>query len=275
MTVTPTLRTSAHCGYVEAQESLMMLFGQRIEYYDAPHSFWDDYSNYIPVNISILGFDYENQITIDGDTVSTGIVVPRVDTNIRLDDRVPMIDRANGERYDMKLDPNWDAARRDDEVTRFVKRAYSETIRQAVIFSHPNQACVDVHTVVRATARELQTGEDGEHRYDIYDFVTKDTGLKLQFTWEMRMGDDAHNMCVEYDKKTHEICAISEHYEEDGELVRQFTMSTFSSHEDVFENTLANDLEFMIENIVEEYYGKQKARAAGLIDDLEQNEQTL
>ena len=91
------------------------------------------------MNISILGFDYENQITIDGDTVSTGIVVPRVDTNIRLDDRVPMIDRANGERYDMKLDPEWDAARRDDEVTRFVKCAYSETVRQAVIFSHPNK----------------------------------------------------------------------------------------------------------------------------------------
>ena len=39
MTVTPTLRTSAHCGYVEAQESLYALFGQRIEYFDAPHSF--------------------------------------------------------------------------------------------------------------------------------------------------------------------------------------------------------------------------------------------
>ena len=275
MTVTPTLRTSAHCGYVEAQESLMMLFGQRIEYYDAPHSFWDDYSNYIPVNISVLGFNYENQITIDGDTVSTGIVVPRVDTNIRLDDRVPMIDRANGERYDMKIDPEWDATRRDDEVTRFVKRAYSETIRQAVIFSHPNQACVDVHTVVRSIASDLQKGEEGEHRYDVYDFVTKDTGLKLQFTWEMRMGDESHNMCVEYDKKTREICVVSECYDEDGDLVRQFTMSTFSSHEDVFKNTLANDLEFMIENIIEEHYGEQKARAAGLIDDLEQNEQTL
>lgn len=275
MTTTPTLRTSAHCGYVEAQESLSSLFGQRIEYYDAPHSFWDDYCNYIPVNISILGFNYENQITIDGDTVSTGIVIPRVNTNIDLDSRTPMIDRANGERYDMELDPEWDAARRDDEVTRFVKRAYSETIRQAVIFSHPNQACVDVHTIVRSTTRELQTGEDGEHLYDIYDFVTKDTGLKLQFTWEMRMGDESHNMCVEYDKKTHEICAISEHYEEDGELVRQFTMSTFSEQEDIFKNTLADDLEFMIENNIEEHYGKQKARAAGLIDDLEQNEQTL
>lgn len=31
MTVTPTIRTSAHCGYVEAQESLTSLFGQRIE----------------------------------------------------------------------------------------------------------------------------------------------------------------------------------------------------------------------------------------------------
>lgn len=275
MTVTPTLRTSAHCGYVEAQESLHSLFGQRIEYYDAPHSFWDDYSNYIPVNISILGFNYENQITIDGDTVSTGIVIPKIHTDIPLGDRTPMIDRANGERYDMKLDPEWDAARRDDEVTRFVKRAYSETIRQAVIFSHPNQAGVDVHTVVRATARELQTGEDGEHRYDIYDFVTKDTGLKLQFTWEMRLGDESHSMCVEYDKKTHEICAISEHYEEDGELVRQFTMSTFSEQEDIFKNSLADDLEFMIENNLEEYHGKQKARAAGLIDDLEQEQQTL
>ena len=275
MTVTPTLRTSAHCGYVEAQESLTMLFGQRIEYYDAPHSFWDDYSNHIPVNISVLGFNYENQITIDGDTVSTGIVVPRVDTNIRLDDRVPMIDRANGERYDMKIDPEWDVARRDDEVTRFVKRAYSETIRQAVIFSHPNQACVDVHTVVRSIASDLQKGEEGEHRYDVYDFVAKDTGLKLQFTWEMHMGDESHNMCVEYDKKTQEICVVSERYDEDGDLVRQFTMSTFSSHEDVFKNTLANDLEFMIENIVEEHYGEQKARAAGLIDDLEQEQQTL
>lgn len=275
MTTMPTLRTSAHCGYVEAQESLHLLFGQRIEYYDAPHSFWDDYSNYIPVNISVLGFNYENRITIDGDTVSTGIVIPRVNTNIDLDSRTPMIDRANGERYDMELDPEWDAERRDDEVTRFVKRAYTETIRQAVIFSHPKQDCVDVHTIVRSTARELQTGEDGEHLYDIYDFVTKDTGLKLQFTWEMRMGDESHNMCVEYDKKTHEICAISEHYEEDGELVRQFTTSTFSEQEDIFENSLAGDLEFMIENNLEEYHGKQKARAAGLIDDLEQNEQTL
>lgn len=275
MTTTPTLRTSAHCGYVEAQESLSSLFGQRIEYYDAPHSFWDDYSNYIPVNISVLGFNYENQITIDGDTVSTGIVIPRVNTNIDLDSRTPMIDRANGERYDMELDPEWDAERRDDEVTRFVKRAYTETIRQAVIFSHPKQDCVDVHTIVRSTARELQTGEDGEHLYDIYDFVTKDTGLKLQFTWEMLMGDESHDMCVEYDKKTHEICVVSEHYEEDGELVRQFTMSTFSEQEDIFENSLAADLESMIENNIEEYHGKQKARAAGLIDDLEQNEQTL
>lgn len=275
MTTTPTLRTSAHCGYVEAQESLSSLFGQRIEYYDAPHSFWDDYCNYIPVNISILGFNYENQITIDGDTVSTGIVIPRVNTNIDLDSRTPMIDRANGERYDMELDPEWDAERRDDEVTRFVKRAYTETIRQAVIFSHPKQDCVGVHTIVRSTARELQTGEDGEHLYDIYDFVTKDTGLKLQFTWEMRMGDESHNMCVECDKKTQEICVVSEHYEEDGELVRQFTMSTFSEQEDIFKNSLAADLEFMIENNLEEHYGKQKARAAGLIDDLEQEQQTL
>ena len=252
-----------------------MLFGQRIKYYDAPHSFWDDYSNYIPVNISVLGFNYENQITIDGDTVSTGIVIPKVNTNIDLDSCTPMIDRANGERYDMKIDPEWDAARRDDEVTRFVKRAYSETIRQAVIFSHPNQACVDVHTVVRDTISDLQKGEEGEHRYDVYDFVTKDTGLKLQFTWELRMGDESHNMCVEYDKKTQETCVVSERYDEDGDIVRQFTMSTFSSREDVFKNTLANDLEFMIENIVEEYYGEQKARMNGLIDDLEQNEQTL
>lgn len=275
MTVTPTLRTSAHCGYVEAQESLHSLFGQRIEYYDAPHSFWDDYSNYIPVNISILGFNYENQITIDGDTVSTGIVIPRVHTNIDLDSRTPMIDRTNGERYDMKLDPEWDAETRDAEVGRFIKRAYTETIRQAVIFSHPKQDCVDVHTAVRDVVSDLQTGEDGEHLYDIHDFVTKDTGLKLQFTWEMRMGDESHNMCVEYDKKTHEICVVSEHYEEDGDLVRQFTMSTFSEQEDIFKNTLPDDLEFMIENNLEEYHGKQKARAAGLIDDLEQNEQTL
>lgn len=175
----------------------------------------------------------------------------------------------------MELDPEWDAARRDDEVTRFVKRAYSETIRQAVIFSHPNQACVDAHTVVRATARDLQTGEDGEHLYDIYDFVTKDTGLKLQFTWEMRMGDDAHNMCVEYDKKTHEICAVSEHYEEDGEFVRLFTMSTFGGPMDIFKNTFADDLEDMIEHTLSEYNAKQKAKAAGLIDDLEQEQQTL
>lgn len=275
MTTTPTLRTSAHCGYVEAQESLSSLFGQRIEYYDAPHSFWDDYCNYIPVNISILGFNYENQITIDGDTVSTGIVIPRVNTNIDLDSHTPMIDRANGERYDMELDPEWDAARRDDEVTRFVKRAYSETIRQAVIFSHPKQDCVDVHTIVRSTTRELQTGEDGEHLYDIYDFVTKDTGLKLQFTWEIRMGDESHNMCVEYDKKTQEICVVSERYDEDGDIVRQFEMGTFSSSEDIFKNTLAGDLEYIIENNIEEYYGKQKAKAAVLIDDLEQEQQTL
>ena len=89
------------------------------------------------------------------------------------------------------------------------------------------------------------------------------------------MGDESHNMCVEYDKKTHEICVVSERYEEDGELVRQFTMSTFSEQEDIFKNSLAADLEFMIENNLEEYHGKQKARAAGLIDDLEQNEQTL
>ena len=275
MTIMPTLRTSAHCGYVEAQEDLSRIFGDRITYYDAPSSFWDDYSDYIPVNINVYGFNYENRITIKDDTVSTGIIVPKINTNINPDNRTPMIDREGGEHYEVKIDPNWDAETRDAEVGRFIKRAYSETIRQAVIFSHPNQAGVDVHTVVRATARELQTGEDGEHRYDIYDFVTKDTGLKLQFTWEMRMGDDAHNMCVEYDKKTHEICAISEHYEEDGELVRQFTMSTFSEQEDIFKNTLADDLEFMIENNIEEHYGKQKARAAGLIDDLEQNEQTL
>ena len=275
MTTTPTLRTSAHCGYVEAQESLSSIFGQRIEYYDAPHSFWDDYCNYIPVNISILGFNYENQITIDGDTVSTGIVIPRVNTNIDLDSRTPMVDRANGERYDMELDPEWDAERRDDEVTRFVKRAYTETIRQAVIFSHPKQECVDVHTAVRGVVSDLQTGEDGEHLYDIYDFVTKDTGLKLQFTWEIRMGDESHNMCVEYDKKTQEICVVSERYDEDGDIVRQFEMGTFSSSEDIFKNTLAGDLEYIIENNIEEYYGKQKAKAAVLIDDLEQEQQTL
>lgn len=275
MTIMPTLRTSAHCGYVEAQESLSRIFGDNIKYYDAPSSFWDDYSDYIPVNVNVCGFDYENRITVKDDTVSTGIIIPKINTNINPDNRTPMIDRESGERYEMKIDPDWDAETRDAEVGRFVKRAYTETIRQAVIFSHPNQECVDVHTVVRVTARELQTGEDGEHRYDIYDFVTKDTGLKLQFTWEMRMGDESHNMCVEYDKKTYEICAISEHYEEDGELVRQFTMSTFSEQEDIFKNSLADDLEFMIENNIEEYYGKQKARAAGLIDDLEQEQQTL
>ena len=52
-------------------------------------------------------------------------------------------------------------------------------------------------------------------------------------------------------------------------------MSTFSEQEDIFKNSLADDLEFMIENNIEEHYGKQKARAAGLIDDLEQEQQTL
>ena len=89
------------------------------------------------------------------------------------------------------------------------------------------------------------------------------------------MGDESHNMCVEYDKKTQEICVVSERYDEDGDIVRQFEMSTFSSSEDIFKNTLADDLEYMIENNIEEYYGKQKARAAGLIDDLEQEQQTL
>lgn len=275
MTITPTLRTSAHCGYVEAQESLSRIFGDNIQYYDAPSSFWDDYSDYIPVNVNVYGFDYENRITIKDDTVSTGIVIPKINTNINPDNRTPMIDREGGEHYEMKIDPNWDAETRDVEVGRFIKRAYTETIRQAVIFSHPNQECVDVHTAVRDVVSDLQTGEDGEHRYDVYGFAIKDTGAKLQLTWEMRMGDESHNMCVEYDKKTQEICVVSEHYDEDGELVRQFTTSTFSSSEDIFKNTLADDLEYMIENNIEEHYDKQKARAAGLIDDLEQNEQTL
>lgn len=275
MTITPTLRTSAHCGYVEAQESLSRIFGDSIRFYDPQSSFWDDYSDYIPVNINVYGFDYENRITIKDDTVSTGIVIPKINTNINPDNRTPMIDREGGEHYEMKIDPNWDAETQDVEVGRFIKRAYTETIRQAVIFSHPNQECVDVHTAVRDVVSDLQTGEDGEHRYDVYGFVTKDTGAKLQLTWEMRMGDESHNMCVEYDKKTQEICVVSERYDEGGDLVRQFTMSTFSSSEDIFKNTLADDFEFMIENNLEEYYGKQKARAAGLIDDLEQNEQTL
>lgn len=126
MTITPTLRTSAHCGYVEAQESLSSLFGKRIRYYDAAPSFWDDYANYIPVNISALRFDYETQITVSDDTVSSGIVIPKINTNINPNDPTPMIDRAHGERYDMKIDPNWDAETRDEQVCRFIKRAYSE-----------------------------------------------------------------------------------------------------------------------------------------------------
>lgn len=275
MTITPTLRTSAHCGYVEAQESLSRIFGDNIQYYDAPSSFWDDYSDYIPVNINVYGFDYENRITIKDDTVSTGIIIPKINTNINPDNRTPMIDREGGERYEMKIDPNWDAETRDAEVGRFIKRAYTETIRQAMIFSHPNQECVDVHTAVRDVVSDLQTGKDGEHRYDVYGFAIKDTGAKLQLTWEMRLDNEPHNMCVEYDKKTHEICAVSEHYEEDGEFVRLFTMSTFGGPVDIFKNTFADDLEDMIEHTLSEYNAKQKAKAAGLLDDLEQEQQTL
>lgn len=131
-----TLRTSAECGYHDAQTKLHRQFGEDIIFHEPRLSFWDRHSDTIPVDIEIEGFYYETEIKFNDNTVSTGLVVPRVNTNINPQSNTAMIDRTNGERYELTVDPGWTDEVRDNEVQFFVRQAYWEYISNAMQFNH-------------------------------------------------------------------------------------------------------------------------------------------
>lgn len=104
--------------------------------------------------------------------------------------------------------------------------------------------------------------ESGENRYNIYDFAAKDLGGKLQYTWELRIGTENHNMCVEYDKKTDTTRIVAERMDAEDNLIRKFSMGTFDTEE------LHTQLEFVLGDIVMEHNAKQHAEASELLEAL-------
>ena len=187
---------AARIGYLEAQQRLDWDLGDRVHYYDATSSFYDEYSNIIPVDIDIDGFYYENKIEINGDRVLSGIVIPKVDTTIDPARNTPMIDRENGMRYELTIDPAWTAEQCENKVSGFICDAYTEHVGGAMNYTHQGAEYNKIHDAVMSGIIEGRADESGENRYNIYDFAAKDLGGKLQYTWELRIGTENHNMCV-------------------------------------------------------------------------------
>ena len=195
-----------------------------------------------------------------------------------------MIDRTNGERYELTVDPGWTDEVRDNEVQFFVRQAYWEYISNAMQFNHHIEDYETVHRTVIEGIQEARRHDEwaAEPRFHTYDFATKDTGGKLQFTWEMRIvdGNESHNMCVEYDKKTYITRIIAEHQNVDGHLVRHFNANKYmisADFEDYFhgQRQLRENIKSVVDTILEEHSAKQKEHGEDLINDLEQDEPTL
>ena len=279
-----TLRTSAERGYHEAQRRLDDELGDKIVYHTPPLSFWDRHSDSILVDIEVDDFYYESEIKINGNTVSTGIVIPKVNTNINPQSDVAMIDRTNGVQYELTVDPEWTDDERDNEVQYFVRQAYWEYISDAMQFTDRIEDYEAVHRTVLKGIHEarVHTAQASGPLFHIYDFATRDTGGKLQFTWETRLVDDneSHNMCVEYDKKTNITRTIAEHRDVDGCLVRHFNANKYiisSRYEGIThgQRQLRENLRGMFDTILEEHFTKQKEQGEDLINDLTQDEHTL
>ena len=253
---------AARIGYLEAQQRLDWDLGDRVHYYDATSSFYDEYSNIIPVDIDIDGFYYENKIEINGDNVFSGIVIPKVDTSIDLARNNPMIDRENGMRYELTIDPEWTTEQCENKVSGFICDAYTEHVGGAMDYMHQVAEYNKIHDAVMSGIIEGRADESGENRYSVYDFSAKDLGGKLQYTWELRIGTENHNMCVEYDKKTDTTRIIAERMDAEDNLIRKFSMGTFDAE------SICDQLQFTIGGIVEEYDAKRKAEISELLDAL-------
>lgn len=253
---------AARIGYLEAQQRLDWDLGDRVHYYDATSSFYDEYSNIIPVDIDIDGFYYENKIEINDDSVFSGIVIPKVDTTIDPARNTPMIDRESGMRYELTIDPAWTAEQCENKVSGFICDAYTEHVGGAMNYTHQGAEYNKIHDAVMSGIIEGRADESGENRYNIYDFAAKDLGGKLQYTWELRIGTENHNMCVEYDKKTDTTRIVAERMDAEDNLIRKFSMGTFDTEE------LHTQLEFVLGDIVMEHNAKQHAEAAELLEAL-------
>lgn len=272
------IKKAAERGYREAQEDLDWDYGDRIVYYDAKSHYTDDYLNYFTVDISLDDFYWENRVRIDGDTLSSGIIIPNVDTSIHPGSQMPMIDYIHGDRYELQVQPEWSEYQRDTKVSQFIRGVYDRYIRDAVPMSRPtlggDKAYNGLHRAVVNGLNNGRTDEYGDYVGHVYDFSTKDTGGKMQYSWRLRVGIDTHFMCVEHDKKTRETCIIDENYD-NGDLVRKFNMDKYDIN--VYSQTprtqqevdrLQDNLQNMIEEIIIENSAKQKAAEEALIEDL-------
>lgn len=273
------LKKAAEQGYRESQEDLEWEYGDRILFYNPKSSYMDDYLNYIPVDISVDDFYYDNRIQIEEDKISAGIVIPKVDTSIHPGSRMEMIDTTHGDRYELYIEPEWSTHQRDTRVRQFIRGAYDRYIRDATPNLRQEGRYASIHQAVVDGINYGRMDIDGDYKYNIYDFAAKDTGGKMQYTWRLRVGVDTHNMCVEHDKKTHETRIIAEYYKLDGDLERKFNVDKYNiypytqtprSEQEV--DRLRNNLSNMIQDIVTENAVKQKETDNELIEDLEQDE---
>lgn len=245
-----------------AQQRLDWDLGDRVHYYDATSSFYDEYSNIIPVDIDIDGFFYENKIEINGDNVFSGIAIPKVDTTIDPARNTPMIDRENGMRYELTIDPAWTAEQCENKVSGFICDAYTEHIGNALNINNTAINYRNIHETVLVSVDEGRGLSEDMDAYSIYDFAAKDLGGRLQYTWELRIGTENHNMCVEYDKKTDTTRIVAERMDAEDNLIRKFSMGTFDTEE------LHTQLEFVLGDIVMAHNAKQHAEAAELLEAL-------
>lgn len=253
---------AARLGYLEAQQRLDWDLGDRVSYYDATSSFYDEYSNSIPVDIAIDEFYYEHKIEINGDNVFSGIVIPKVDTTIDPARNTPMIDRENGMRYEFKIDPEWTPEQCENKVSGFICDAYTEHIKNALSIDNTAINYRNIHETVLVGVDEGRGLSEDMDAYSIYDFAAKDLGGKLQYTWELRIGTENHNMCVEYDKKTDTTRIIAERMDAEDNLIRKFSVGKFDDEE------LHTQLEFVLGDIVMGHNEKLRAEASELLDAL-------
>lgn len=173
-----------------------------------------------------------------------------------------MIDRENGMRYELTIDPAWTAEQCENKVSGFICDAYTEHVGGAMNYIHQGAEYNKIHDAVMSGIIEGRADESGENRYNIYDFAAKDLGGKLQYTWKLRIGTENHNMCVEYDKKTDTTRIVAERMDAEDNLIRKFSSGTFDAE------SICDQLECTIGGIVEEYDTKRKAEISELLEAL-------
>lgn len=257
---------SAGYQHVDMKFCMDLGLGNRFKLYDHPTPSEDDYINRVPRCISMDAFHYENPTTINGNIISTGIAIPKVDTNIQPDSQTEMINYVEGYRFELQVQQDWSKEERTTNIHRFVHDTYFNHILNTIPDPHSKYA--DLHQAVMDGINGPNKDADGNARYNVHDFSVHNTGKTLEFTWQLHTDANIHNMCVEFNKQTNEVKMVSEHRDENGDLLRTFSGGEYYevySFADM--NGLGCDLHRMVEDVISE----RTQQETDLIDDLDQS----